>query len=169
MRVVPRKGDVDRNAHRSVQGPGTAGSSPARGTWIEMPKSAKRSTPEAVVPRKGDVDRNGLYAKTTLICGVVPRKGDVDRNSFARLAAARSFPSSPARGTWIEMCRPLPTSSKTSRSSPARGTWIESSTRGLMWSGFTSSPARGTWIEISQNRSCRCPAGRRRPPQGGRW
>ena len=34
--VVPRKGDVDRNADGSASASKEAGSSPARGTWIEM-------------------------------------------------------------------------------------------------------------------------------------
>ena len=57
-RVVPRKGDVDRNTSAK---PGRAG--------------------QRVVPRKGDVDRNAMICVIFLPVGVVPRKGDVDRNS----------------------------------------------------------------------------------------
>ena len=73
-----------------------------------------------------------------------PRKGDVDRNIIWRSRICRATPSSPARGTWIEIlfAASRPTSTP-------------------------SSPARGTWIEIT-----RPMAGRRgaasRPPQGGR-
>ena len=57
--VVPRKGDVDRNACALLAVPGSI-----------------------VVPRKGDVDRNiqGHSDPVQKAC-VVPRKGDVDRNA----------------------------------------------------------------------------------------
>ena len=35
---------------------------------------------------------------------VVPRKGDVDRNSLPDASSATRCASSPARGTWIEIC-----------------------------------------------------------------
>ena len=56
-------------------------SSPARGTWIEMP----------------------LVETVVLNCSVVPRKGDVDRNGSRWLTYHYPFWSSPARGTWIEI------------------------------------------------------------------
>ena len=101
-RVVPRKGDVDRNSRSGVNGPYTSvvprkgdvdrnycycccraralRSSPARGTWIEMVWPTLPSLMPRVVPRKGDVDRNireFVLGKKRI---VVPRKGDVDRN-----------------------------------------------------------------------------------------
>ena len=83
------------------------------------------------------------------------------------------LPSSPARGTWIEMTRCLKPSRRASVSSPARGTWIEIEVMALNASANTvvprkgdvdrnidagtltaniirSSPARGTWIEIER-------------------
>ena len=56
--VVPRKGDVDRNAGK--------------------PSRRKR---RSVVPRKGDVDRNIKNLAVIYGTRVVPRKGDVDRNA----------------------------------------------------------------------------------------
>ena len=119
-----------------------------------------------VVPRKGDVDRNvdhiGLLAHGD---PVVPRKGDVDRNIPDSMSDPKTTGSSPARGTWIEMSY-----SRVNvffwRSSPARGTWIEINIPSDKIEAIASSPARGTWIEISQNRSCRCPAGRSSPARG---
>ena len=41
----------------------------------------------------------------TLSVMVVPRKGDVDRNVNENSGVALQNPSSPARGTWIEIIR----------------------------------------------------------------
>lgn len=57
-------------------------SSPARGTWIEIPRPAW--------PR--------LAA-----CRVVPRKGDVGRNLWQARDAVQATRSSPARGTWVKI------------------------------------------------------------------
>ena len=70
VQVVPRKGDVDRNAIQDIQ----------------------KDNVSTVVPRKGDVDRNAYGGKHILACGVVPRKGDVDRNTN------RSIPTVNYRG-----------------------------------------------------------------------
>ena len=78
--VVPRKGDVDRNASRWPVRPGLA-----------------------VVPRKGDVDRNALVVRGEHCHPVVPRKGDVDRNDATDAGHVDLARSSPARGTWIEI------------------------------------------------------------------
>ena len=56
-------------------------SSPARGTWIEMPELQKELHRYRVVPRKGDVDRNGVALQGLHHGHDVPRKGDVDRNT----------------------------------------------------------------------------------------
>ena len=80
------------------------------------------------------------------------------------------YPSSPARGTWIEIHirkhrqggkAVVPRKGDVDRnytvvelsddpyvSSPARGTWIEISQTALTSATERSSPARGTWIEI---------------------
>ena len=130
--VVPRKGDVDRN--QLLLGPDDPldGSSPARGTWIEMVWPTLPSLMPRVVPRKGDVDRN-ISVKTVLF---LTKK------------------SSPARGTWIEI-RLQHDFVRVKMSSPARGTWIEMWITSACWPPATrSSPARGTWIEISRWVSC---------------
>ena len=57
-----------------------AGSSPARGTWIEIRLRRQRQTPLDVFPRKGYVDRNSHFQPLRCVEEVVPRKGDVDRN-----------------------------------------------------------------------------------------
>ena len=82
-KVVPRKGDVDRNFDdrklkllRGESSPARGTwieiflhggnlrkgrtSSPARGTWIEMPSWSTAAAASPVVPRKGDVDRNAM-------------------------------------------------------------------------------------------------------------
>ena len=56
-----------------------------------------------VVPRKGDVDRNNEGELNRLDMLVVPRKGDVDRNRNCDFFYMQGQPSSPARGTWIEI------------------------------------------------------------------
>ena len=61
-RVVPRKGDVDRNLSVLVLG-----------------------IPTSVVPRKGDVGRNFLFAPSLTAFSVLPRKGDVGKNPRAVL------------------------------------------------------------------------------------
>ena len=58
FKVVPRKGDVDRNDNWALISAASMWSSPARGTWIEMPCAVDRAELYNVVPRKGDVDRN---------------------------------------------------------------------------------------------------------------
>ena len=78
-------------------------SSPARGTWIEIFAGGVQSAGDFVVPRKGDVDRNGNCRNWCGVLGVVPRKGDVDRNTRVTTLFLLTVPSSPARGTWIEM------------------------------------------------------------------
>ena len=80
--VVPHAGDVDRN--------NTALKSATN--WAN------------VVPHAGDVDRNKICLRSLRLQEiVVPHAGDVDRN-FASCAVQRmGFPSSPTRGTWIEM------------------------------------------------------------------
>ena len=102
--VVPRKGDVDRNIMNNGELIMNIMSSPARGTWIEIgvPLGVERA--RQVVPRKGDVDRNAAAALLAwAVEKVVPRKGDVDRN-FAFCAEQKcKNRSSPARGTWIEI------------------------------------------------------------------
>ena len=80
-RVVPRKGDVDRNLAWQTVTSIINASSPARGTWIEIPVRGSEKLGRNVVPRKGDVDRNIPVCKAMLELGVVPRKGDVDRNT----------------------------------------------------------------------------------------
>ena len=126
-------------------------SSPARGTWIEICWNPIHREGSGVVPRKGDVDRNTIWDEQTvkrLI--VVPRKGDVDRNSSGRPAMRAAAPSSPARGTWIEIyrcffvvcyCCVVPRKGDVDRNMT---TATKTSRNGL------SSPARGTWIEIGQ-------------------
>ena len=78
-----------------------------------------------------------------------------------------SLASSPARGTWIEISHP--SSQKSAQwSSPARGTWIEiGKLSSVSASACTSSPARGTWIEIFPLLGL-FDCCLRRPPQGGR-
>ena len=122
--VVPRKGDVDRNVHDRRCRKMERQSSPARGTWIEIPGVLDANGALTVVPRKGDVDRNSFRAIRHPRLAVVPRKGDVDRNAGAGLDPLTVAASSPARGTWIEMSI-ITTVSTGSASSPARGTWIE--------------------------------------------
>ena len=56
--VVPRKGDVDRNVYFKVRHIRRVMSSPARGTWIEIARATECDRLKTVVPRKGDVDRN---------------------------------------------------------------------------------------------------------------
>ena len=98
---------------------------------------------------------------------VVPRKGDVDRNGPAQEYIESMVPSSPARGTWIEIVTGADRRMER-RSSPARGTWIEIRLGGNTGSILESSPARGTWIEISPAGPCsRCiPAS---SPARGTW
>ena len=82
--VVPRKGDVDRNAGQNSRDYKIGMSSPARGTWIEI----------------------SHYGRAWWRCRVVPRKGDVDRNVPSASVVTVRCRSSPARGTWIEIiCR----------------------------------------------------------------
>ena len=80
QRVVPRKGDVDRNTKTSTCRRTKRRSSPARGTWIEISYSRYFLLGSSVVPRKGDVDRNRTFGEDNF-----------------------DLKSSPARGTWIEM------------------------------------------------------------------
>ena len=87
--VVPRKGDVDRNEF-----------------WTD------KTTTANVVPRKGDVDRNAsVHRPNRKHRLVVPRKGDVDRNLTYVIDPLCDQMSSPARGTWIEICGALNTAS----------------------------------------------------------
>ena len=167
-RVVPRKGDVDRN---------------------RLPELADLGR-LAVVPRKGDVDRNKNFKPEVRDWfKVVPRKGDVDRNRSPQLADLGRLASSPARGTWIEMPSSLLSQpskivvprkgdvdrncdsgfaiTNRFRSSPARGTWIEIVCHTADEDCSESSPARGTWIEM-QGVGRRYDRYVRRPPQGGR-
>ena len=58
VKVVPRKGDVDRNMTTAMKTNQSGLSSPARGTWIEISWVGISSEVHSVVPRKGDVDRN---------------------------------------------------------------------------------------------------------------
>ena len=116
-----------------------------------MKRSTASGWPTAVVPRKGDVDRNATWAVPSTSCRVVPRKGDVDRNLGHGDRRVSFGGSSPARGTWIEICRSRHLC-RLVPSSPARGTWIEIIKPTQRRRARTSSPARGTWIEI---RSCR--------------
>ena len=80
--VVPRKGDVDRNA--AFWGPAQPAqtSSPARGTWIEMRSSA------------GEL---GGHFRSS------PARGTWIE-MFNRCERETHEESSPARGTWIEIC-----------------------------------------------------------------
>ena len=79
--VVPRKGDVDRNAADVTMNP-TA----------------------AVVPRKGDVDRNYKIEHGFSRCTKSsPARGTwIEMISSLKIGIACSK-SSPARGTWIEI------------------------------------------------------------------
>ena len=125
-------------------------SSPIRGTWIEIEAVVQYYYEvSAVVPHTGDVDRN--YQPSYFIVAnplVVPHTGDVDRNQKAVAQVKPTVPSSPIRGTWIEICR-LPPQVRRALSSPIRGTWIEIAIPmgGLDYCQW-SSPIRGTWIEI---------------------
>ena len=82
-----------------------SGSSPSRGTWIEIALHQQLHQFSKVVPLAGDVDRNlkcwSLHPSTK----VVPLAGDVDRNTAAILFVHRHIMSSPSRGTWIEINR----------------------------------------------------------------
>ena len=51
--VVPRKGDVDRNIMDADDQIKKAGSSPARGTWIEMQALADGDDPASGRPPQG--------------------------------------------------------------------------------------------------------------------
>ena len=146
--VVPRKGDVDRNYTANGWTQGRGKSSPARGTWIEISASPHFCQQRRVVPRKGDVDRNITSLPGQAVAWVVPRKGDVDRNVSVSSLTVQLSPSSPARGTWIEIIDSSSHATKRVMSSPARGTWIEMLICRRQTSTRASSPARGTWIEI---------------------
>ena len=74
-RVVPRKGDVDRNRQRIPSTGLIYGSSPARGTWIETDPSTLCQPRRTVVPRKGDVDRNIVMAIPPTEVGGRPPQG----------------------------------------------------------------------------------------------
>ena len=147
-RVVPRKGDVDRNIFHAVNGHGGAGSSPARGTWIEIQGRESKvygndgSSPargtwieiiissfyapvRPVVPRKGDVDRNTKTSTCRRTKRVVPRKGDVDRNCAAQDYLVRDLCVVPRKGDVDRNAVTDLQHRHTWRSSPARGTWIE--------------------------------------------
>ena len=56
-----------------------------------------------VVPHAGDVDRNVSVVLSMINMWVVPHAGDVDRNGRKRLGRTYARPSSPTRGTWIEI------------------------------------------------------------------
>ena len=85
-RVVPRKGDVDRNIFHAVNGHGGAGSSPARGTWIEI---------------------QGRESKVYGNDGSSPARGTWIEHVRRRTTLCATCASSPARGTWIEMLSPI--------------------------------------------------------------
>ena len=148
-RVVPRKGDVDRN-WTMPRRPVAAGVVPRKGDVDRnngrLPY-VRQTLP--VVPRKGDVDRNAVSCPLPLMAStVVPRKGDVDRNIVGVAVVVGQGGSSPARGTWIEMRTPRRLSLMR-MSSPARGTWIEiGEAEADTETVYESSPARGTWIEM---------------------
>ena len=102
VRVVPRKGDVDRNERPRGDPVDLAGSSPARGTWIEIAIRAPSRWPSTSSPARGtwiemtagqttinggkSSPARGTWIEMYLAAGpigghpVVPRKGDVDRN-----------------------------------------------------------------------------------------
>ena len=131
---------------RGLDGP--VGSSPIRGTWIEIYHTSHHDGLRLVVPHTGDVDRNEVMTgdaeeavrvvphtgdvdrNLRVLLGkcvpkVVPHTGDVDRNQN-RVSRPRSvWRSSPIRGTWIEMARGNGHGFSVRRSSPIRGTWIE--------------------------------------------
>ena len=56
-----------------------------------------------VVPLAGDVDRNAWAEVKKRYPGVVPLAGDVDRNPPKAPDVWGYCPSSPSRGTWIEI------------------------------------------------------------------
>ena len=60
----------------------------------------------------------------------------------------KKSPSSPSRGTWIEIEAVYTLLSADEESSPSRGTWIEIRQHTRKSGRITSSPSRGTWIEI---------------------
>ena len=166
--VVPRKGDVDRNTPGAWTAEGLQGSSPARGTWIEIGcQGWRHHHPQASSPARGtwieiSIPRPGIRIST-----VVPRKGDVDRNMLPGAARYADTPSSPARGTWIEMN--LPNRCLTAiRVVPRKGDVDRNHHAGRRPAGCAgSSPARGTWIEMHFEIE-RNPVQEGRPPQGGR-
>ena len=121
------------------------GSSPARGTWIEINRG------------------HGVEKQMQ----VVPRKGDVDRNKEALAARIQQEVSSPARGTWIEICQCLPTGTAR-RVVPRKGD-VDRNKRAVVQPVGVERvvPRKG---DVDRNL---CPATRKtawrcRPPQGGR-
>ena len=123
--VVPRKGDVDRNLFAILVNRTIITSSPARGTWIEMPLRASACFFACVVPRKGDVDRNADTLHVTTQTVVVPRKGDVDRNEYAAEHRYSMIIVVPRKGDVDRNVESMLVCRSNERSSPARGTWIE--------------------------------------------
>ena len=67
---------MDRNLHGVAVDLDAQGSSPARGTWIEMGPAPAFLRMHPVIPRKGDVDRNpGGGIATGILPGHPPQGG----------------------------------------------------------------------------------------------
>ena len=98
---------------------------------------------------------------------VVPRKGDVDRNNLFACQRKGWLPSSPARGTWIEMVPEVMRSAWPGWSSPARGTWIEMELQVTVGVGAEVVPRKGD-VDRNIMRQHICKNCGSRPPQGGR-
>ena len=96
-RVVPRKGDVDRNFVGDAFPGRSARSSPARGTWIEMILPVCTNTAAESSPARGTWIEISMRAAARSTRPVVPRKGDVDRNP-ADEAGTNALTSRPPQG-----------------------------------------------------------------------
>ena len=108
----------------------------------------------------------GKYTVFSVTFAVVPRKGDVGRNEEVPKWQILNFPSSPARGTWVEILA-REQRHRLQPSSPARGTWVEIPMSARPVVGRPVVPRKG---DVGRNFALQevaaLDAGR--PPQGGR-
>ena len=143
------------------------GSSPSRGTWIEMTCTLLvRLMTRGRPPRGGRGLKYRCRCRNHLSTRRPPRGGRGLKSSRIK-SEIMAILSSPSRGTWIEI------SLRHTHGPPARGRPPRGG-RGLKFFIYEksifesmSSPSRGTWIEIYVATRKR-PSYRRRPPRGGR-